>query len=647
MEILDAKQLINSGSEGDALLRRVALSLPVGVLIVDAAGTITAANQEIEQQFGSTMTELIDRPVDTFLPGVPSLSDASRDPAVTTGTLRHRVGWRRDGSEFPIELGWRRLTTAHAVRVLVLVVDMTARRHVESQRSLLAEEQLEFERAVAEQAVAFINLPIDRVDDAIRDALRRTGEALNLDRSTFFRLQPDGIAVAPVGWERPGIPPAPAPVDVRAQFPWAYETIRAGRMLSFSSIDEIPSRLDREGFASMGVKSAVTMPLLVEGDVVGAVGFNALRTARSWPPDVVHRLSVFVTAFGSVLAQRQSDEAIREALAEAERLRNQLQSENVYLRAESQDRTGLDKIAGDSEAIRRVFDDVHRVAPTSATVLLLGETGTGKELFATQIHELSGRRGRPMVRVNCAAIPATLLESELFGREKGAFTGALTRQVGRFELADRSTIFLDEIGDLPADVQVKLLRVLEERQIERLGDPKPIRIDTRIIAATHRDLEQRVAEGTFREDLFYRLNVFPIHVPPLRDRAADIPQLVWRFVAEFSKAFGKRIDVIPSEDLEALQRYPWPGNIRELRNVVERAMILASSRRLTITLPTGRAPAGRHTERLLDVEKDHIREVLESAGWRIRGAGGAAERLGLKPTTLETRLARLGLKRAR
>ena len=188
---------------------------------------------------------------------------------------------------------------------------------------------------------------------------------------------------------------------------------------------------------------------------------------------------------------------------------------------------------------------VEQVAATDSTVLLLGETGTGKELFATQIHELSGRRARAMVRVNCAAIPATLMESELFGREKGAFTGALTRQVGRFELADHSTIFLDEIGDLPLDVQVKLLRVLEERQIERLGSPKPIRVDTRIIAATHRNLERRIAEGTFREDLFYRLNVFPIQVPPLRERVEDIPLLVWRFVEEFSRTFGKRIDAIP------------------------------------------------------------------------------------------------------
>jgi transcriptional regulator with GAF, ATPase, and Fis domain len=304
-------------------------------------------------------------------------------------------------------------------------------------------------------------------------------------------------------------------------------------------------------------------------------------------------------------------------------------------------------IVGQSPAMRRVVDQLHQVAATDSTVLLLGETGTGKELLATEIHQRSARHGRGMVRVNCAAIPATLIESELFGREKGAFTGALARQIGRFELADRSTLFLDEIGDLPLDVQIKLLRVLEEREIERLGSPRSIHVDTRIIAATHRNLEQRVADGTFREDLYYRLNVFPIAVPPLRDRGDDVALLAWRFVTEFAKAFGKRIDSIDDDSLLALRQYAWPGNVRELRNVVERAMITARTPRLTITIPQMSAGAPQRSARLCDVEREHIRSVLESSGWRIRGTGGAADRLGLRPTTLETRMAKLGLKRPR
>jgi formate hydrogenlyase transcriptional activator len=302
-------------------------------------------------------------------------------------------------------------------------------------------------------------------------------------------------------------------------------------------------------------------------------------------------------------------------------------------------------IVGQSAAVSQVLEQVEQVAPRDSTVLLLGETGTGKELFATRLHELSARHGRAMVRVNCSAIPATLMESELFGREKGAFTDAFARQIGRFELADHSTIFLDEIGDLPPEIQVKLLRVLEEQQIERLGSPKGIRVDVRVIAATHRHLEQRIAEGAFREDLFYRLNVFPIRIPPLRERVEDIPLLLWRFVDEFSQAFGKRIESIPRENMTELQRYSWPGNIRELRNVVERAMIVARGPELVVALPARTGSAVKVSDRLVDVEREHIRRVLETSAWRIRGAGGAADRLGLKPTTLETRMSKLGLRR--
>jgi formate hydrogenlyase transcriptional activator len=328
-------------------------------------------------------------------------------------------------------------------------------------------------------------------------------------------------------------------------------------------------------------------------------------------------------------------------------LRHQLHAEKQSLRRDAQERPGPGGLVGQSTALGRVLEQVRQVAATDSTVLLLGETGTGKELIATHIHELSARRGRAMVRVNCAAIPSTLIESELFGREKGAFTGALTKQAGRFELADHSTIFLDEIGDLPLDVQVKLLRVLEERQIERLGSPRPLTVNVRIVAATHRNLEQRVAGDAFRQDLYYRLNVFPIQLPPLRERADDIPRLVWWFVDEFSRSFGKRIETISQASMDALQRYSWPGNIRELRNVVERAMIVAASQHLTVAMPVRSSATSevKRSDRLVDVEREHVRNIVECCGWRIRGANGAAARLGLPPTTLETRMAKLGITR--
>jgi formate hydrogenlyase transcriptional activator len=303
-------------------------------------------------------------------------------------------------------------------------------------------------------------------------------------------------------------------------------------------------------------------------------------------------------------------------------------------------------IASDSDAIRRVIAQVEQVAPTTATVLLLGETGVGKEVFAQAIHNLSPRQRRTMVRVSCAAIPTALIESELFGRERGAFTGALSRQVGRFEAAQGSTIFLDEIGDLPLEVQVKLLRVLQERTVERLGANQSTKVDVRVIAATNKNLEQAVAASAFREDLFYRLNVFPITIPPLRDRVDDINPLVWTFVDEFSQAFGKKIESISKDSLAALQTYPWPGNVRELRNVIERAVIMSTSPTLVIVAPAA-APKNRRvtSSKLVDIQAAHIASVLASCRGRIRGSGGAAERLGLRPTTLESRMSRLGITR--
>jgi formate hydrogenlyase transcriptional activator len=351
-----------------------------------------------------------------------------------------------------------------------------------------------------------------------------------------------------------------------------------------------------------------------------------------------------------VTRRRTREEELEQALEEVRRLRDQLQQENVYLRQEATTRLGPARIIGRSPAILHVVEQASQVAPTTSTVLLLGETGTGKERFASFIHHLSPRRDRAMVRVNCAAIPATLVESELFGREKGAYTGALSRQIGRFELAHGSTIFLDEIGDLPTEVQVKLLRVIQERQIERLGSPRPVTIDVRIIAASNRDLEAAVRARTFREDLYYRLAVFPITLPPLRQRLEDIPALVEGLVEELAAAVGKRIEAVSRQSLEDLARYPWPGNVRELRNAIERALIVSSGPVLRIEPPAWTAPRASdvppETSRAIqDVERDHLLKVLHETGWRVRGHRGAAEVLGLKPTTLEGRMARLGILR--
>jgi len=337
----------------------------------------------------------------------------------------------------------------------------------------------------------------------------------------------------------------------------------------------------------------------------------------------------------------------RRSLEEVRHLRDQLQIENVQLRERIKRDDDHDAIVGESECIVQMLAKAKQVASTDSTVLITGETGTGKELLAQAIHNMSRRRARPMVRVNCAALPATLIESELFGREKGAYTGAMTQQIGRFELADGSTIFLDEIGDLPLEIQTKLLRVLEERQFERLGSTRTRTADVRVIAATNRDLDALLRDGRFREDLYHRLYVFPIKVPPLRERVEDIPLLVWRFVQEFNKKMGKPIDSIPKRVLEQLQQYPWPGNIRELRNLIERAVILSNSRRLNIEIPAGGPGPTSVAVTLEEVERNHLLGVLQSVQWRIAGKQGAAELLGLRPTTLHSRMKKLGISRPR
>jgi PAS domain S-box-containing protein len=351
----------------------------------------------------------------------------------------------------------------------------------------------------------------------------------------------------------------------------------------------------------------------------------------------------------NITEKRRANDELKAALEKIHNLQERIQHENVYLRHEIADRKGS-KIVNGCEAMRRILEQVQQVAATPASVLISGETGTGKELLALAIHEASPRKNRSMIQVNCAAIPAALIESELFGREKGAFTGALSKQVGRFELADSSTLFLDEVGELPLDAQAKLLRVLQEKQFERLGNPKPIKVDVRIIAATNRNLSQEVAEGRFREDLYYRLNVFPIQLPPLRERREDIPKLIETFVQEFAAGMDKNIVAVDKNSLQGLCLYEWPGNIRELRNVIERAVILAKNPILKIALPidglgTLSMPSSSSLASLEEVERQHITHVLETCGWRVRGQGGAAAILGLNPNTLESRMTKLDIRR--
>lgn len=387
-----------------------------------------------------------------------------------------------------------------------------------------------------------------------------------------------------------------------------------------------------------GLRSFAGYPLMFRGELLGVI---AMFGRRPLSDDEFERLAVFAHEAAVAIKNAQLFE-------EVQRLKNRLQAENLYLREEIELQHQFEEIIGDSSAMKAVLRQVEQVAPTDSTVLILGETGTGKELIARAIHNHSRRKTRALVKVNCGAIPANLVESELFGHEKGAFTGALTKRIGRFELADGGTIFLDEVGELPADVQIKLLRVLQERELDRVGSQHPTKVDVRVIAATNRDLQEAVKAGSFRADLLYRLNVFPIELPPLRTRASDIPLFVKFFANKFSRKLGKRLEDLSQQAMDRLLRYPWPGNVRELEHVIERAAILSQGPRLQIDEAVLRSNTTSGVSGTLeDVERTHITQVLKEVDWVIEGAGGAARRLDLHPNTLRSRMKKLGIKKPR
>ncbi len=410
-------------------------------------------------------------------------------------------------------------------------------------------------------------------------------------------------------------------------------------LASRADLEKYDSEIARHLLAE-GVRSVCCVPLVTRNRVLGALNVASLRDAA------------FTQADADLLSQvsAQIAIAVENALAfkEIAELKNKLAEEKLYLEDEIRTEFNFEEIVGDSAVLKLILRQAETVAPTDSTVLIQGETGTGKELVARAIHNLSNRRERTFVKVNCAAIPTGLLESELFGHERGAFTGAIARKIGRFELAHGGTLFLDEVGDIPLELQPKLLRVLQEQEFERLGSTRTIRVDVRVVAATNRDLARMVAEREFRSDLYYRLNVFPLLMPPLRDRHEDIPQLVRYLAQKYARRMNKRIESIPSETLDALTRYHWPGNVRELENLIERAVILSAGPALRVPLAELKPPAEAATEGLVTLEaaeRQHILRALEETNWVLGGPRGAATRLGMKRTTLQSRMSKLKITR--
>jgi formate hydrogenlyase transcriptional activator len=502
---------------------------------------------------------------------------------------------------------------------------------------------LGFERFLSEISAKFVRATGSEVEPLVLEGLRQFALYLAVERFTLTEVLPEVKQThVRFSYAGEGLPPI-SPQRADQLFPWTTRQLLDNKVVTLYYPFSFPPEAeeDRRNAELGKFKSSIHIPIVVDGTVRFFISAAALSEERIWPDLLIPRIRLLGEVMANALLRKQRDAEIR-------MLKESLEIENRSLQEVATNREEYADIIGTSDALRYVQYRMGQVAPTDATVLLLGETGVGKELFARAIHRLSKRKDRPLLKVDCASLTPSLIESELFGHERGAFTGAVGMRKGRFELASGGTVFLDEVGELPLELQAKLLRVLEDGCIERVGGARHVAVNVRVIAATNRDLEREMRSGGFRRDLFYRLNTFPLTVPPLRDRRGDIPPLVEHFVRVYGTRYTRPVLGIPPEVMAALTRYRWPGNIRELENVIESAVIVSPGPMLQIPLleaPPGAEPEKRPLRSLAEVERAHILSVLEETLWRIEGPKGAAVILGLHPDTLRYRMKKLEIRR--
>ncbi len=525
---------------------------------------------------------------------------------------------------------------------------------------------LEFERHLSEISATYINVSLKTLEKTLRQDFERLNRILGVDASSLFVAgeNPGEFHLArPFVWfldenQKSNTPLArwmEKTVFLDANnFPYTFERWSKGEAVPWNNTDHFPpgAAYEKQTMLNLGIKSALSVPISFEGSIAGTLNLYTTRDTRVWPGQLTNRLRLFGEIFINALMRKRSEERLQDALCKINELKERIQADYLYLSEEVNLANGFaDDVVGNSPILKRILTEVRQVACTEATVLIQGETGTGKGVIARAIHNNSSHRDRPVIQVNCAALAPSLIESELFGHEKGAFTGAIARRLGRFEVAKGTTLFLDEIGDLPLELQPKLLRVLEEGEFERVGGTKSLQTDARVIAATSKNLEKEVEAGRFRKDLWYRLNLFTIFVPPLRDRLDDIPLFVEHFLKKSTSHDGKGFDRLPSNAIKMLQGYAWPGNIRELKNVIERAVITSCDGILKVEVPEVNIEHKRTCsvgeslcEALERFEREEIQKALEDSDWIIEGPKGAAERLGINPSTLRYRAKKLRIK---
>ncbi len=517
---------------------------------------------------------------------------------------------------------------------------------------LSSDQKIGFERLVGDLSARFAGLLAEEIDDVLLDSLASLGGFFQADRVQLSEITRNSKVRVTHSWSRAGVEAVPEGTMWAAMIPGALKRVLAGEVFSFSHIDKLTDErfaVDRQTFLEVGTIAHLSIPVEVAGKILGVLTFGVLSGPREWHDVQLDRLRLMAQVFGNALTRRDAERELQTSLADVQNLKQRLLAESRYLEKEIAETGRFEEIIGESSSMRAIFHQVEQVAPTGATILILGETGTGKELIARTMHRLSTRNNRPLVKVNCATLPSALIESELFGHERGAFTGAVKRKIGRFEVADGGTIFLDEIGDLPPDLQAKLLRVLQDGEFERLGSNETQTVDVRVVAATNRNLLASIEDGSFRADLYYRLRVVPIELPPLRERREDIPLLAWHFVRLHQAAMNKTIRRIPNKVSKAMRAYEWPGNVRELANVIERAVIFTKGETLVVeegfVTEHAALPPESGGDDLQSVERAHIVDTLGKCGWKVKGRGNAAERLGLNPSTLRARMKKLGIDR--